>query len=100
MGIGGFFKKIGKSALWLFRREEILFASSLIPIPALDKIVLLVKSLDRRNVPGELKMMEAMIKVLPILDEYGIDLKKESDIRFISELALKVMEKKARVVSG
>ena len=104
MGLGGFFKgigrgfkKVGKGALWVFKREEVLFASSLIPIPAFDKVVVLVRSLDRKNVPGEVKMLEALQKILPILKECGVDIKKESDIRFIIELALKVAEKKARV---
>ena len=100
--IGDGFKWIGKKTLWLIRRNEVLIAVSLasgvIPVPALDKIILLVRSLDRKNVPGDQKMAEALERIIPILTEYGIDMDDESDVRFVIELAVKMMKKRARVI--
>lgn len=101
--IGSAFKWLGEKMLWVLRRNETLLAVSLaadaLPIPALDKIVLLVRSLDRKNIPGEQKMAEALEKILPILAEYGVDVKDESQLRLLIEIAVAIMKKRARVVA-
>lgn len=100
--VAGGFKWLGKKTLWVIRRKETLFAVSLaadhLPIPAIDKIVLLVRSLDRKNVPGIEKMAEALVKIQPILEEYGIKIKKESDVKYLIDTAVRIMRKQARII--
>jgi len=102
--IGNAFKWVGSKVLWVIRRKETLIAVSLaddfLPIPALDKIILLVKHLDKKDVPGSEKLAEALEEILPILEEYGIKVSEESDLRFLIELAVKIMKEKARVIAA
>lgn len=101
--IGGGFKWLGGKLLGVLRRGETLFAiklaADLLPIPALDKIVYLVWKLDGSTRSGKEKMVVALEEVIPILEEYGIVVEKESELRFIIELALKIMEGKARAIT-
>jgi hypothetical protein len=94
---------LGKRTLWVVRRNETLFAISLasdaLPIPALDKIILLVRSLDNKNKTGEEKMLEALIKIQPILEEFGVQINKESDVKYLIDTAVRIMRKQARVIS-
>jgi hypothetical protein len=94
---GGAFKFIGNKLRWLAGRNELLIAVSFLPVPALDKIIILVRSLDRQNLSGAQKMEKALEKVIPILREFGIE--GEADARFAIELALRILKRKA-VVNG
>ena len=100
--IGAGFKWLGKKALWLFKRNEVLLAVQLaidiIPIPALDKIILLIRSIDDSAKPGIEKMAIALEEIWPILEEYDIKIGDESDLRFLIELAVKIMKGRARVI--
>lgn len=100
--IAGGFKWLGSKILWVIRRDETVFAltmaSSMLPIPALDKIVLLVRGLDNKNIPGKEKMGIALEKVLPILEEYGLEVADESQLRLIIEVAVAVMKKRGRMI--
>ncbi len=100
--IAGGFKWLGSKILWVIKRDEtmlaISLASSTLPIPALDKIVLLVRSLDRKNTSGSEKMAEALVKVLPILEAFGLEVADESQLRLIIEIAVAVMKKRARII--
>ena len=87
---------IGK-ALGLLRRDEVMLAVRLVPVPVIDKIVLLVRALDQRNLSGQEKMAEALVKLEALLETSGIRY-KESDLRFLIELALKLKDRKARIV--
>lgn len=101
--IGNAFAWLGSKTFWVIRRNETLIAVSLaadvLPIPALDKIILLVRSLDRKNVTGAEKMSEALEKIQPILAEYGVNMADESDLRFVIELAVKILKKRGRIIS-
>lgn len=100
--IGRGFKWLGNKALWVLKRNETLFAinlaSDILPIPALDKIILLVRSLDRKNIPGSEKMAECLEKLPAILKEFDLDIKDESEARLIIEIALAILNKRARVI--
>jgi hypothetical protein len=100
--VGSGFKWLGKKALWVLRRNETLFAISLaddiLPIPALDKIVLLVRAIDHKNKSGEEKMAEALEKLPAILKEFGLDITSKSEAKLAIELAVAIMKKRARVI--
>jgi hypothetical protein len=100
--VAGGFRWIGSKILWVLKRNETLFAISLaddiLPIPALDKIVLLVRALDRKSMSSEEKMAEALEKLPDILKEYGLDIKSKSEAKLAIELAVAIMKKRARVV--
>ena len=100
--IGSGFKWLGGKILWVIKREETLFAISLasgfLPIPALDKVVFLVRGLDRSDVPGTEKMLFALEKLPEILRAYNVTLQDEAEARLIIEIAVAMMKKRARVI--
>jgi hypothetical protein len=100
--IGSGFKWFGKKLLGLIRKDETLLvvklAAKYVPIPALGAIVDLVRYIDKDDVPGYEKMGTAIEKILPILEEYDVEIEEESDLRFIIELAVKIMKGKARAI--
>jgi hypothetical protein len=102
--IGGGFKWLGKNILRLIRRDETLIvaklAAGVLPIPAFSEIVSLVKMLDSKDLSGIDKMANAIEDILPILEKYDITIEEESDLRFIIELAVKIMKGKARVINN
>ena len=102
--IGRKLKWVGSKILWVIRRNETILAVQLatkfLPIPALDKIVMLVRGLDRPGVPGDAKMAEALESLMPILAEYDVEIDEESDLRFIIELAVKIMKERARIIEN
>jgi len=98
--VGNAFSWLGSRTLWVIRRNETVFAISLaaelLPIPALDRIFLLVKALDKKDMSGAEKMAEALVRIQLILEAYGIHIEKESELRFIIELVIKILNKQAR----
>lgn len=102
--VGRGFKWLGKKTLWIVKRNETLLAISLaknvIPIPALDKIVLLVRSLSKKNLTGVEKMAEALVKIQPILAAYEVEIDKESDVKYLIDTTLRILRKQIRVISS
>lgn len=100
--VGNGFKWLGKKVLWVLRRNEVLFAISLaddfLPIPAFEKIVLLVKAIDKKDKTGTEKMLVALEKLPAVLAEFGIVIKEESRLRLLIELAVQIMKRRARVI--
>lgn len=101
--IGSGFKWLGGKILWVLKRNETLIAVSLatdfLPIPALDKIVSLVRKIDNKAVPGEQKMVDALEGLPAILREYGVDVEDQAQARLIIEIAVAIMKERARVVT-
>ena len=100
--IGSGFKWIGSKILWVLKRKETLIAVTLatdfLPIPALDKIVMLVRRLDDKAVSGSQKMVDALVGLPKILKEYGVDIEDEAQARLIIEIAVAIMKERARVL--
>jgi hypothetical protein len=44
-------------------------------------------------------MLEALIKIQPILEEFGVQINKESDVKYLIDTAVRIMRKQARVIS-
>lgn len=99
--LGGF-KWLGSKILWVLKRNETLIAVSLatdfLPIPALDKIVMLVRKIDNDAVPGAQKMVYALEGLPEILQQYGVDVEDEAQARLIIEIAVAIMKERARVI--
>ena len=98
--IGRGFKWIGGKILWFVRRDEVLLIARFVPIPAFDKILLMVRAIDNNGKPGPEKMIEALMLLPGILKQFGL---KPEDIdnarmRFIIEVAVQIMKGAAKVV--
>ena len=87
--IGGAFKWFGKGTLWLFKRPEMRLIASFNPIPGLNTAVRVIGAFDNEDKTGEQKML-AMIAILRQDPMYKN--KKESELRWIVETALQVVE--------
>jgi len=101
--IGGGFKWLGRNILKLIRHDEALFAVKFIAkrvpiLSAIDDVVALVRYIDREDKSGPDKFATALASIEPILNEYGIEIEDESDLKFMIELAVRIMKGKARVV--
>lgn len=93
--IGSGLKQVGLGARWLVRRPEFFVASRLIPIPGLRIAVDLVSAVEDGVHLGD-KMTMVYAELAPILAaKYGIT--KESEIRWVVETAVQIMEGKVEL---
>jgi hypothetical protein len=95
--VGGGFKWLGKKTLWVFRRKEtklaLKLAASMVPIPAFNMILMLVMLIEQEDMAGTEKMAIALKALPEILKEYGVEIKDESDMKLLIELAVLIMKR-------